>query len=481
VEQTNVLGIHLSRDRLCAVVLKGRTSDAEVLASFSVDTEVGHEHPQEAVSPAAALAQKLADERITCDEITVSLDCAFYTQHELRSEFSDVRQIANTIAFDAEEALGRDATQMAITFNVTASGENGSNVTVFTSERKLLEDILANLQREDLDPISVEPDIVCLARYLDETVTLPDESNPVFVVIGDDACYIINLRQGHDPLVRSFILSKSQDMTRILRREIPLTIASMNLSGKVNSVFITGRCDTVDIETLSEKIGIETSRLKPARELERITARAEENASLSAFTAACGAAMGQMKRVKPKDFRRSFAPYQGKRLLLQKSLRTISVFVTISLVVLGAFFQLKVFRVNNYISRFETKLAKDYMAVTYGKKPDLRKAVAAQLETELKKLEKIKQGQGFGDESSVSAKLTYVLEGITDAPKNVDVNVSGINITRTVSIAGDTNSRASTLALLQSFKDKGKLEKTRERWGSDQNRDKFEFFFELKR
>jgi hypothetical protein len=197
------------------------------------------------------------------------------------------------------------------------------------------------------------------------------------------------------------------------------------------------------------------------------------------FAIAYGAALGQVKRTRTSDFRRSFAPYQGKRLILQRSLRAISIIATISLVALGIYFQLKVFRRNNYVSRLKTKLVKDFSAVTYGKTPSGKRSISRLLATELSKAEDVKKGGG--DENSVTAKLTHTLDALHSSPKSVDLKITSINITRLVKVSGDTNSKASRLAMLKSFKDKGKLEKTSERFSSDKGRDKFDVTFELKR
>ena len=191
MEQNNCLGIYLAKDRATAVVLSHKGSHVEVSGCLTVTAEPHDEESEPHASLASRVAQALAAQRLSYADVAVSLDCASYTQHNLHSDFTDHKQIANTIAFDAEEALACDATETALTFNVTGTDDHGSSVTVFTSERDLLEEQLGQLQRENLDPTAIEPDILCLARYIEQNFTLPKESNPLFAVASDRACYIV--------------------------------------------------------------------------------------------------------------------------------------------------------------------------------------------------------------------------------------------------------------------------------------------------
>lgn len=484
MEQTNCLGLYLSRDSATAVVLSHKGSHPEISGCFTVTKDTSNdEDTEQRGSLAAQVAQKLAAERLNYDEVTVSLDCALYTQHNLHSDFTDHKQIANTISFDAEEALACDATEMAITFNITGTDEKGANVNVFTADRHSLDEILSDMQDKNLDPSSIEPDIVCLARYIRQNFTLPKESNPLFVVLSQDSCYIINPQLGHNaPLARSFILGKVGNRTNVLAREIPLTIASLNPPEPINGILMAGEIDDVDIKTIAERTGIDIQKIDLFSMIDSTGSDPGDSKSSADFAMAYGAALAEIKRIKPSDFRQSFSPYQGKKLILQKSLRAISIFVTISMVALGIFFQSKVIKKKNYISQIEKNLVADYSATMYGRKPAGRAPIRSQLNSAYNKVKTIKDGKGFGDESSVTAKLTFILEAMNNSPKNIDLNVASITISsKAMRVTGDTNSRASTLALFDSFKKHEKLNKTLEDLTGDNNRDKFGITLELKK
>ena len=484
MEQTNCVGLYLSRDSATAVVLSLKGSHPEISGCFTIAKAPANEEDTEQSPPLAAqVVQRLAAERLNYDEVTVSLDCALYTQHNMHSDFTDHKQIANTIAFDAEEALACDATDMAITFNITGTDENGANVSVFTSDRNSLDEILAELQDKSLDPATIEPDIVCLARYLQQYFTLPKESHPLFVVLSKESCYIIIPQHGHNaPLVRSFILGRSGDITSVLQREIPLTIASLNPTEPVNGILFAGETDDIDIKIIAERTGLDSQKIDLFRMADSTGSDPRDCQFQTAFAMAFGAALVELKRIKPCDFRQSFSPYQGKRLILQRSLRAISIFVTISMVALGIFFQSKVIKKKNYISQLDKNLRADYSAAMYGRKPAGRAPIRSQLNSAYNKVKIIKDGKGFGDESSVTAKLTFILEAMNASPKNIDLKITTVSISsKSMRVTGDTNSRASTLALFNSFKKHEKLNKTLEDVSGDNNRDKFGITLELKK
>ena len=94
----------------------------------------------------------------------------------------------------------------------------------------------------------------------------------------------------------------------------------------------------------------------------------------------------------------------------------------------------------------------------FGKAPPKVEPIHARLKREYTKLQRIKTGQSFGDEKSVTARLTFIFEAINNAPKNIDVKINTISVTtKTMRIIGDTNGRKSTLALFKAIKDHPKL------------------------
>ena len=153
----NFLGIYLAKDRATVVCLEVQGRERKLVGCFSVS-------PEQSEQPAfQALAQRIAavcaERQIKFTEAAVALDCAMFMQHSIHSEFSDARKIAQTIRFDTEEALGTDATDVAIAFKINSTDQTGADISAFTTQKQMLSDLLGALQSNNIDPFSVEPDV----------------------------------------------------------------------------------------------------------------------------------------------------------------------------------------------------------------------------------------------------------------------------------------------------------------------------------
>ena len=481
MEQNNCLGIYVSKTGATAVLLSSNTAHPAILKCVTIaypTPETAEGDASDGKSLANRLAARLASEGVRYGDVCVSLDCTMYAQHNLHSEFTEHKQIANTIMFDAEEALARDATEMALAFSVIGTDEKGSRVTVFTADRAALSTMLSELQGANLDPTAIEPDIVCLARFLEHNFSLPKGANPLFVVLTGQACHMIH-PQGHhlSPLVRGFIVGRSQNVTSVLQREIPLTLAAMNLAEPVNAVFVAGPADALDAQKIAQTTGIETQVI----DLAQTAGAGADGAAPAEFAMAYGAALAEVKRIRPNDFRRSFAPYQGKRLMMQKTLRAISIMATVSMVVLGAYLQLKVFRKASYISQLDKNLTQDYRTIMRGADPSKNRSILSSLQNTYVNLDKARSG-AIGDENSIPAKLTYILEAINKTPESIDLNVTNIDLTASrMGLGGDTSRRDNTLVLFDALATHPKLQKVGEQWGQKGNRDVFTVNLELEK
>jgi len=381
-----------------------------------------------------------------------------FTQHELHSEFTDAKQVANTIAFDAEEALAVDASEMALAFNITNSDQNGSDIAVFSAKRDQMMDILGDLQPRGIDPAVIEPDIVALARFLRHKFSSPKKSNCLFAVFSERACYIFASSDSSDIATgRSFLVAKTQDKTGVLAGQIPLTIAAERSGTPFDSLFVAGvGAETIDTEKLTERLGLEVETTDLLTLLPASDESPPDNEA-TGFAFACGAGLGQVLKTQICDFRRSFAPYEGKKLLLQKTLRFIAICTAVLLLTAGLYFQLKVFRKNNYTKQLKNKLQADYAAVMYGKKHTSAEPFDKRLGRVYKSLQKRYSG-GIDDEQAVTAKLTFIFEVLNKCPKVIDLNIESIKISsKTITISGDTNSKKNTLKMLDYFKKHPKL------------------------
>lgn len=486
MENENLLGIYLSKTKAAAVLLSAVQANPTILNCFSVSTDQGDDAGQtddNAPSLAGLISQALAVRALKFGEVSIAIDCSLFTQHNLRSEFTDPKQIAQTIKFDAEEVLATDAANIAVAFEITAIEETGSDVTVYTADRHQFDDILADLQTNNLDPIAIEPDITCIARFIGHNFSAPENVRPFYTILSSSSCYMIGPKiSDNAPTARSFLLGPSQDKTTILSREVPITIAAsvpQSPDQAVSALLLSGNLENIDYEQLAERTGLEIQTLDLPASVHADHATLNDCASTTAFTIAYGAAMSDFKKMRRTDFREDFAPYQGRRLIVQKTLRILSISITIMMLAIGVYFQSKVIRKHSYIASLDAKSNVDYSVIMSGKKHKGPEKMTSKLKRELKNV-KSRQAGGNIDDESAPAKLTYIFKAFNSLDKKIDLNIESIKISaKTMNIKGDTNSRSSTLKLYNSLKKQPKLKLGPQRTATKAGRDTFNVTLEL--
>ncbi len=483
MEQKNILGLYISQNSASAVLLAPRHTGAAVQGCFTVSVD-----PEKPASLGKLIRERIDQSNLRFAEVCVCLDCALSTQHDVHSQFTDARQVHSTIKFDVEEALATDATNMVIAPCITDIDDTGSNVTVFCSDAKLLDDILGDMQAGNLDPMTIEPDIICLTRFIEQNFMLPEGSKPLFALLGQNTCYIIAPPGSHHgPVVRSFCTSPSQNPTELLTRELVITIASLNDS-RVNSIYIAGNIEQVDTNAINEKTQLDTHAISLGQIAKVNDDMLENCPDLCNFAAAFAAAAHSPGKIKRTDFRPNFSPYMGKRMVIQRTLRVLSVVAAVMLFSLGIQLQAGLSTKKQTVAQLREKLDTEYRAVMFGQPHTSRESYHGKLDRVLRGLSK---GTGIGtwDDNSVTSKLTFILHTFNDAMENardkykneIGLVITSMNISdRTMKIVGETNGRKETLALIDAIKKHEKLTKVSENLKSGTpNRDSFVINLEL--
>lgn len=473
MEQTNYLGIYPTADGVYAAIVSDRGAAAGVRCFFVplVVTESG----QPALT---AAVRQVLQQAGPYEESSVAIRGSLISQYDVHSEFTDYRQIENTIRFDAEEAAATDASAMAVTFEITASTPAGSDISVYTAGRQTLTDILLDLQAAGLDPTAMEPDAVCLARAI-EKIDAADRTGKMFLLVLGRTCFLLTyLNEGFAPKVRIFLLPDDADKTAGLARQITLTAAGMP-AGVVKTLVLVNGVKSVDLAEMKNRTGLQVELPNLSQQLTLENPQDVPAEQAEGFLFACGSAMALAARGRQADFRRDFMPYQGRRRILQKSLRVVSISLTILFLMFGLYFQSRTVRMKNYASQQHDKLVVDYTAAMRGAKPPQSESIGSRLRRELKN---VKDMQQYGlVEGSVVARLTYVLEAINSAPATVNVTIKSVTLTeRTISVIGDTNSRKSTRDLFDAMKKHNKLMVSEERFNAAPPRDEFVLSLKIK-
>lgn len=458
MEPQNYLGIYISKNAATVVCLAAQTRDRNVLGCFSVSVQEQDQPDWQTL--ANLIAQSCAEKGFEFSEVAVALDCAMFMQHKVHSEFDDPRQIAATVRFDTEEALAADVTDVAIAFNVTSTDQTGSEISVFTAQRKVLSDILLSLQSNNIDPVTIEPDVNCLSRFICRQVSAPQPPQPgtFFAMLSHRSAYLISFAESQKtPTMRTFLLGPAQDRSELLAREVPITATLTQTGEPVKHLKVLDSADSVDPRQLGERLGIETDSIDLAASVAASPEMLADCAGSVDFAIACGAALANLEKTQTTNFRNDFSPYQGRKAQLQKALKFASYSVTVLILALGVYFQMPLYRANKDHSELRKKLAKDYLAVMLNEKklPAETREAVRKLGSELRRIESVRSGQiSVTGEKSISAKLTSVFEAFNKCAAQTKLNVNSISITaKSISISGDTSSRANTLKLRKAIAD----------------------------
>lgn len=496
VESQNCLGIYISRDTATVVCLAARGAHGKLLGSFSVSA--GEQEQAKPQVLAGLIARGCAERKLEFSEVAVALDCAMFMQHTVHSEFNVPKQIAATIRFDTEEALATDITDVALAFEIALVGQAGSELTVFTAQRKMLSEVLLSLQQNNLDPVTIEPDVICLSRFIYRKAYRAESQQPgtLFGILSGRNGYLIVLPSSagggsqkastappEAVMWRTFLVGPTQDRGALLTREVLVTTALVKGGEPISRLKVFDSAGTTDHfrQQLKEKLSIE------ADGVDCLAAGAESQipadfADPVDFAIAYGAALAHLEKGHHVNFRDDFSPFAGKKIKLQKALKFAAISVTGLLIFIGLYFQTQLFAINKYRSALRVKFAKDYSAVMLGQKPSDEADALRELAKELRRITAAKDGLiTVKGEESISSKLTLVLVAFNKCADQTDLNIKSISITdRDIIITGETSSRPNTQKLFKTVRDNG-LEILREAYDLKGPSDSFSITVEPKK
>lgn len=454
----NYLGIHLGKDTATVVCLGWRGRGHKVLGCFSVSVEDTEGQNQREL--ARLIVEGCAERELKFSEVAAALDCSMFMQHNVHSEFSDPKQIAQTIRFDAEEALSTDISGVAIAFRIASSGQAGSELTVFTAERRILSDALHSLQSHNIDPITIEPDVYSLSRFISQRVSVQEDLHTLFGILSRRSGYFVAVAKSQEaPSVRTFLASSMENRTNLLEREVPVTSALFGAGEPIDCLKVFDSAGSVNCQPLSEKLGIEASSIDLAESAHAEPEALGDCADTVDFAVACGAALANLEKTYNVNFRDDFMPYEGKRARLQKTLKFLGISITVVMLALGTYFQMQLLRRNIPRRRLRDKFEKQYSVVMAGKKLPARLDPVKKLEGELRRTRAFIKGGGIilGEES-ISTKLMLVLKAFNECAASTRLEIDRIYVTgKTMSIVGSTSNQKTTLRLFNAIK-KNKLD-----------------------
>jgi len=450
----NTLGIYIATNRATAVCVAFKGHNRVKVDSFSVQIDSSCQEPFKEL--AARIAAWCSQKKLGFSGVMVALDCALYMQHKVHSEFTNIKQLAATVRYDTEEVLATDISGMALSFQVASTGQDGSNLNVFTARSQVLEPLILALQCHDMDPVAIEPDAVSLARFMhwaDSAGHVRRSGPALAVVVGEGSCYHLVYQQGGRVLpVRAFPVGKDKAASVI--NQTFTTIAA--IEQPVEQIEFYDPVADVTSEGLAERLKMQVNAGKWFDALATDSDRSQVVAEAMAF----GVALARDDRVHTTNFRNDFMPYQGKRLRLEKAARWASISLTILMISIGMHVQMRLVQANKDTRRLKDRVAKDYAAVMGGRPLPADKSPVEELRREIRRIKAIRSGE-LSLQESVLARLTLLLKALNSYGKP-GLQIDSVEITTsTIRLDGSTPSRLETQAFFKALRD-GRLQVARD-------------------
>jgi hypothetical protein len=453
VDGKNHLGIYISSHDATVVCVD--TQGPKITACFGVSTRGAEEvGPAGIAGLASLIAQGCAQRNIEFAEASVALDCEMFLQHTVRSEFTDPKQIASTVRFDTEEAIATDVADVAIAFRVAGQDEHGSKLSVFTARQKVLSEVIAALQSNNMDPVSVEPDVSCLSRFV--LLGKPAEGTMVAMLSEKNGYFIIpKISDGRNAsAVRTMIIGQKRNRSDLLAREIPMTTALFASVEAISRVVVVDSADEGAAERAASRVNFEMTPYEAAEKIGQFAQERGEDVGTVELAIAYGAGLYHLEKEQSVNFRNDFMPYQGGKALLEKRVQFLGVAAAVLMIVLGLFTTMLLFQQNGPAKRLRKKFEGEYKKVMRSKLPNTFNQARTNLLSRERQMRDLKAGVlGAAGDKSLTAKLTLVLEALNKCAKQTDLNIERISVSdKNVSIKGDTPSHLKTQAVLQSIK-----------------------------
>lgn len=472
MQKTGILGIYLAKEHAAAVCLSIEGRDRELVGCFSVSFDNAEQATVQAL--AQRIAAGCAERSFAFTDTAVALDCGMFMQHSVRSEFSDIKRISQTVRFDTEEVLGADATDVAIAFKTDSveqlpsaeSAEGKTTLSVFTAQKQMLAEVISALAANNLDPVSVEPDVNCLARFVITGVSLPADTRPLFAVLSRRNGYFIAPLslpwQGVSPMppaaMRTFLLSP-QDRTEQLVKQVSMTAALLQTKGTFNRLEVLDAADSVNCEDIAGKLTLQTEHIDLADSAKCSAEQLADCPDSVEFAVAYGAALAGLDPPRSASWRSDFMPYQGKRMRLQKAMKFFAAAAVVLMFALGLYGLMQALQLKKYHSTLHKKFAEEYAAVMSGEKmPNKAKDATTKLSKTLRRVKDAQEGYSLVGEEAVAGKLGLVLQAFNKCASGTGLEINTVSITeRAITISGSTagGNNSNTLKVFEAMKQSG--------------------------
>ncbi|WP_146684470.1 hypothetical protein [Limihaloglobus sulfuriphilus] len=448
MEHNKYLGIYISKKTAVGVLVSTLTGGPVIEDVISRDLEPGQtqeDSSSQSLEHLGALLEDISSRGYTNLPVSVCIDNSLYTQYIVVSRFSDNTRIARTIGFDVEEIIGQNVDHYALTYQTLAREQAGTRLGVYLTEKSLIRGIITSFQEQGLDPVAIEPDVVCLSRIISASkCNTSGSSSPLFAAITDDSCYIMAGYDACGGYGRSFLFSHRAKGSAVrLARELKLFISLKSLEIDPDKVFIT---EQIPPQKIENHLDIPVANIEKITDLPEKFEYSSTDFRLRAAVSA-GAALVCSNRYQPVNFRRSYMPYQGRIKVFERFIQSAMIAAAVILIAFTILGTSKYLKLKSQHNQLTEKIKTEYKLAMNGRNP--RGYPILEIDREIAKLEKIKSGDTAGDKT-VSGMLIQIFNILSNTDKNNRIKVESISVTdKTIRLDGTTAGRRYTLELIE--------------------------------
>ncbi len=367
-------------------------------------------------------------------ELSLTLSGRYYQNQFHHSEFSDEKQLRQTIRFDVEDEFTVDVDSLALCYQRLPMGESaGSDLILYTVERDWLEPLLSELDAGGCDALTAWPDIAAWLSYLQKTEQLVPGESVLVTAYCYGVLYILLLDAEQKPiLARSVVCSAGQDLSALLIAEVQRSVDMLVDDQQPGRMLYHGSGFTSDqIGTIRQATSLQCEPLK------------DDDAAV-AFAA--GAAMSNLSGHPAVDFREDGMRPRSLTESRGRAWYGLAAAVTLLMLTLLGVMKIHTTRYLGAKAAADEQIRKAYVEVM-GKKPGPSASIVKHIRTEYKELRaktRAKVDRSIPD--SASHTMTLVMGALANLGEDFDLDVQSLRLkAENVMLSGSFANMASQI------------------------------------
>jgi len=372
-------------------------------------------------SAIAAMAESLRQNLVAGDEplppVALALDSRCYQIQFHHSQFRDLKQIQQTLRFDAEELFALEGEELAASFHPVSASSEGTDLMVYSTKRQPLQQQLNAFHDAGLDPLAAQPDLETWRQYALHFESLPKGRPFLLLGILRSTCYLLFLDGEHRMILgRTFLFCPDESPEQSLRVELHRSLSLLSEEQQPEDLYYhPGNIPAPWLSCLTGSLA-----LRPHSLLQRDPARAM----------AMGAAVQWLLGPAPTDFRVGDLKPQSLLKAQRKSLYILSACLSVMFLVL---LFLTVFYKDRYqrmVERSQEDLQQAWKDANPDQKPPRALfSIPQKLKTQAASMRKTgRSSSGYGLSNSAGNVLLLLVNLLNKMPKPFDLWIEQLQV-----------------------------------------------------